>query len=411
MDALLILAGVLLMLAGLVWLVMLAFSTSLLWGWGSLVPPLTLIYVVKHWHTARKAVMVVALGCIPLVVGLTLLASKDAARVAAIFSLNWLKPIEQAPPELAIKLHGELNGQPFAPQQAELIDGVLSLREGQDFFARRELKIRLPHMPKGSVRVDVLPEDEGSLPEVEVSWLLPEQDLPEARRLNKGYTLHLDLQVVPPNKLGGEFHLVLPTQYRTTLSGRLELFTDRLRYRDGQLDASFDSQETLIHIVEDYLQRRFSTRLVQRVALPVVTFPSTRATVDVEARINGKPQSLQLVLEKGDQGWRVEGDRFPVLQVGTSSTADATSPVALSERKASVDRRQRFTLLRLLSSPQQYQNLSMRVTKVSGGSAEGRFDGLASDGSIRLKQQRGGAGQASFSLHPDEISRVELLEP
>ena len=48
MDALLILGGLLLILAGLVWLVMLAFSTSLLWGWGSLIPPVTLIYVLRH---------------------------------------------------------------------------------------------------------------------------------------------------------------------------------------------------------------------------------------------------------------------------------------------------------------------------------------------------------------------------
>ena len=45
MDALLIIGGLLLMLAGLVWLVMRAFATSLLWGWGSLIPPITLLYI------------------------------------------------------------------------------------------------------------------------------------------------------------------------------------------------------------------------------------------------------------------------------------------------------------------------------------------------------------------------------
>ncbi|MNG38330.1 hypothetical protein D3C84_1259980 [compost metagenome] len=53
----------------------------------------------------------------------------------------------------------------------------------------------------------------------------------------------------------------------------------------------------------------------------------------------------------------------------------------------------------------------MRIIKVSGGSAEGRFAGLDSAGRLRLSQQHGGAGQAVFTLHPDEISRVELLEP
>lgn len=415
MDALLILGGLLLILAGLIWLVMLAFGTSLLWGWGSLIPPITLVYVLRHWRTARKAVALAGLGFIPLVVGLTLLASHDPVRLAAILSLDWAKPAYQAPAELDIDLHGELNGQAFAPQHAELIDGVLSLREGQDFFARREVKIRLPQgATKAPIRLDVLPEDSGNLPEVEVSWLLPEQDLPEARRLSKGYTLHLDLQALPPNKLNGDFHLVLPAQYGTTLSGRLELFTDRLRYRDGQLDTAFDSQETLVHVVEDHLQRRFASRLVQVQPIPLVTFPATRVPLTVTARVNGQEQQVELILRKGQSGWQVEGDHYPQLAQSTSAPSKPSSaqvPTPREPSRPTVDRRVRFSLLRLLSNPQQYQNLSMRVFKVSGGAAEGRFAGLDSDGSIRLSQQHGGAGQASFTLHPDEISRVELLEP
>ena len=51
MDALLIIGGLLLMLAGLVWLVMRAFATSLLWGWGSLIAPIRHqlhLYVPSH---------------------------------------------------------------------------------------------------------------------------------------------------------------------------------------------------------------------------------------------------------------------------------------------------------------------------------------------------------------------------
>lgn len=419
MDALLILGGLLLILAGLVWLVMLAFSTSLLWGWGSLIPPITLVYVLRHWRKARKALVLSALGCIPLVVGLVILASQDAARLEAILSLRWLKEAPKPPAELNIRLHGELNGQPFSPQYAELIDNVLTLREGEDFFARREVKIRLPQGASGAVQLDVLPADGGVLPEVEINWLLPEQDLPEARRLGKGYTLHLALQPLPPNKLQGDFHLVLPPSFKTSLSGRLELFSDRLRYRDGRVDTRFDSRETLTHVVDDYLQRRFSTRLVQLAELPEIAFPARRVPLDVEARINGEPQQLALVLEKEELGWRVEGDRYPAL---ATSTAGAFPPAAAQPREAvsktveavrpSLDRRVRFSLPRLQRNPGQYRNLLMRVTRVSGSSVEGRFVGIDSDDSIRLAQQMGaGDGQASFSFKPEEIASIELLEP
>ncbi|WP_262382654.1 hypothetical protein, partial [Acinetobacter guerrae] len=95
--------------------------------------------------------------------------------------------------------------------------GIECLRLGDDMV------FRLPSQPEGDVRLDILPEDPGSKPEVEISWLLPEQELPEARRLSKGYTLHLDLKRTGPNTLAGGFHLVLPPQLRTTLSGDLEL--------------------------------------------------------------------------------------------------------------------------------------------------------------------------------------------
>ena len=63
-------------------------------------------------------------------------------------------------------------------------------------------------------------------------------------------------------------------------------------------------------------------------------------------------------------------------------------------------------------NPEQYRNLSMRVSKAGGGTVEGRFVGVEGDGSISLTQQLGGGGGvASFRFKPDEIARIELLEP
>lgn len=418
MDALLILGGLLLILVGLVWLVMRAFDTSLLWGCGSLLPPLTLFFVLGHWRRARPAVGLAGLGLIPLIVGLTLMANQDAKRLEAIIGLHWLKPEVQAPAELAIDLRGELNGQAFLPQQGELIDGLLSLREGEDFFARREVSIRLATPVEGAVRLDVLPEDSGTLPEVEVSWLLPEQDLPEARRLSRGYTLHLDLQPLPPNKLVGDFHLVLPPQFKTTLSGKVELFTDGLRYRDGAVDLHVDSADTLAYVIEDYLQRRFATRQVRLQPLPPVNLPASTLEVAVEAQIDGQLQQLPILLNKSEaRGWAVEADRFaPLPAVATAPVAEeasAAAPMAETEERVSrpLDRRLRFSMEGLLRSPSRYQNLAMRAVSIRGSSAEGRFQGVDQEGRIVLRQRMSGQGEVSYTLRPEEISRIELLEP
>ncbi len=418
MDALLILGGLLLILVGLVWLIMLAFGTSLLWGLGSLLPPLTLVYVLRYWRTARKAIVLSALGFIPLVVGLTLLASHDAQRLEAILSLDWLKPEAQAPAELVIHLRGELNGQPFSPQQGDFIDGILSLREGQDFFANREISIRLPQPVTGAVRVDVLPQDRGSLPEVQINWLLPEQELPEARRLSHGYTLHLSLKPLAPNKLVGDFHLVLPPQFKTTLSGKIELFSDRLRYVDGKVDTRFDSRDTLAYVIEDYLARRFATRLVQLASLPAVALPATSLELEVDAKINGQPQHLPLRLKKSEsQGWVVQGDYFsplptePVASVGSRQAAEGDARPSPEQASRPLDRRLRFSLQRLQSNPNHYQNLSMRIVTERGSMAEGRFTGINPDGRIVIRRNLSGQGEASFAVQPQEIKTIELLEP
>jgi hypothetical protein len=420
MSALLILGGLLLILAGLVWLVTRAFGTSLLWGWASLLPPLTLLYVLRHWRTARQAVGLSALGLIPLIVGLTLLASQDSQRLAAILSLQWLKAEAQSPADLAIELRGELHGQPFSPQQGELIDGVLSLREGGDFFARREIVIRLVEPVNEVVRLDVLPDDKGPLPEVEVSWLLPEQDLPEARRLVRGYTLHLDLKPLPPNKLLGDFHLVLPAQFKTTLSGKVELFSDGLRYRAGKVDRHVDSADTLAFIINDYLQRRFVTRRVQLSKLPAITLPANRVELQVEAKIKGQLQTVPILLSKNESaGWSVQGDRFASLPKTSRAPAPIASQVSAEAVKEPsrervgrpLDRRVRFSLNALLRNPGRYQNLTMRVSTMRGSNAEGRFQGVDQDGRIVIRQRLKSQGVASYSLSPEEVSRIELLEP
>ena len=418
MSALLILGGLLLILVALVWLVMRAFDTSLLWGCGSLLPPVTVLFTLCHWQRARHAIALLGLGFVPLIVGLTLMANQDMQRLQAIFSLQWLKPEVLAPAELAIELHGELNGQAFTPQQGELINGLLSLREGQDFFARREVSIRLPNPAEGPVRLDVLPDDSGTLPEVEVSWLLPDQDLPEARRFSHGYTLHLDLQPVPPNKMAGELHLVLPPRYKTTLSGKVELFTDGLRYRDGKVDRQIDSTDTLSYVVKDYLQRRFATPAVRLDPLPPAMFPANRLELDVQAQIAGERQQLPILLKKDEvRGWQVDADRFAALP--TPNLAPPTPQAAAEAPKAEnaerstrpVDRRVRFSMEGLLRSPSRYQNLTMRASTLRGSTAEGRFQGIDQAGRIVLRQRMSGSGEASFTLLPEEVQRIELLEP
>lgn len=413
MDTLLILLGLLLILVGYVWLITQAFSRSLFWGISSLVPPLALVFILRRWMHARRAVMLAALGCIPLVVGLTLLATHDSARLEAILRLDWLRPEPVAKPELAIQLRGELNGRPFTPEQAELIDGVLSLREGQDFYARREVQVRLLAPVNGPLRLDVLPDDPGTLPEIEISWLAPGQDLPEAVRLTGGYSLHLDLAPKAPNRMVGTFHLVLPGSMRTTLSGQVELYTDRLRYRDGQVDTRVDSQDTLSYVVRDYLQRRFARRDVELTPLP--RLDTLRPALDVPASfsIAGEPQTLSLTLVKTEsRGWGVKGDKYPRLADNPVPVAAQPAPQLVeltAGQPLAVPESGVISLQRLQAAPERFANRGMRVQTERGRTAEGVFVGLDANGRLVIRHSLSGAGEASYILRPSEVISIELL--
>lgn len=416
MEALLILGGLLLIVAGTVWLVVLAFGTSLLWGIGSLLPPLTLAYVTRHWKTARKAIALFALGFIPLVVGLSLLASRDPERVAAIFSLEWLQPNETSEQRaLSFALRGEVDGRPFNPHTGSLMDGVLTLREGDALFASQEVKIRLGENVRGPVRVDILPQDVDPAPSVEISWLRPEQSLPEARRIESGYTLHLDLRQVSPRKLAGDIHLVLPSHYGTSISGSVELHTEPLRYGDGQLDLTYDSPDTLVHVARDHLQRRFGTQGVEVLSITPVTFPAKALTVVVDSRIDGRPGQYELNLHKTEQGWTVKGDRYPPLSRDADPSLVASTPTANpgSEMMAvpGSGREPLLTLERLLTNPARYEQMRVRAYTERGGAAEGRFLGIDRDGNLAIRRLLKGPGEVIYNLAPADVVLLELLQP
>jgi hypothetical protein len=121
------------------------------------------------------------------------------------------------------------------------------------------------------------------------------------------------------------------------------------------------------------------------------------------------------MLEKLDKrGWQVTADSFPPLPSAIAPpVAQATPAAAVVPERVSrpLDRRVRFSLEGLLRSPSRYQNLSMRVLTERGNTAEGRFQGIDQDGRIILRQRMSGPGEVTYTLLPEEVTRIELLEP
>ena len=310
MDALLILGACCLLLISLFWLALRAFARGAGWGLLCLLPPLTLLYLFRHGREARTPLLLAAVAALPLGIGLLGVAEQDPDRLRSLLSLEWLKPVRD-PWQPDIRLRGSLWGEPFAPVEGDFIEGRLRLSQGAANLDRRELVIHLGEFSGPQLTLDILPQD-AEVPTVELVRRLPGNPLPEALRLERGYSLHLQLRRQAPNRLVGDLHLGLPSAHRTWLSGPIEVFTDGLRYRAGSVDARFDSAHTLQHVIEDYLQRRFPQHRVEAVRLPDIDWHSRPLELRVQARIGNRALTLPLQLLKDEErGWRVAGDRYP----------------------------------------------------------------------------------------------------
>lgn len=420
MAALLILGGFVLIALGLLWLVALAFQVSVLWGVSSLFPPMLLVFVIRCWSVARKAVIFTALGCVPVVAGFTQLSSQQPERVDALLNLSWLQPVAGESAPVHINLHGELYGQPFKPHYGELLDGVLVLREGDDFFAQRELRITLPAQliskDPDTLRLDVLPQDTGVLPDVEIMWLQAQHRLPEARRINRGYTLYLDLHREAPNTLRGGFHLVLPTRFKTSMSGEVQLKTDHLNYVDGKVDRQFDAVSTLEFVLKEYLQRRYRAEQVHIEPFVTPTRLTAPLTIKLTAHTDGlrRTESVRLV-KNNETGWQVAGEQYPqYFAQAKSSSAQAKVSAEQAGSLATtpaVDRRIGFSLQRLLVNPLDYLHLTVHIVTSRGNQVTGRFMGLTAEDTLIISREVQAPGSITFTVLPTEVEQITLLQP
>ena len=456
MDALLLIGGLLLLLASLGWLIAQAYAVSLFWGTGCLLPPGWLLFSIRYWQRARPCVQLAGLALVTMVVGVTMLAHRDPNKLHQLASLQWLHGAPPSAGALHLNVQGEFNGVEFRPEFAELINGVMVFREGDD-LSRRELFLRFASQPKDGLQLNILPADPGPLPVVELSWVTPDTPQPEALRVAQGYTLHVNLKPGRPNRMEGEFHLVLPTEQPTSLSGQVELYTSNLRYLDDvQIDPRFNSRETVEWLILNHLRATARTGEVEFVHLPPLDINRSRLELDMLVRVAGEVQPAALTLiHTEEKGWQIAADRQPLRPViraeptppqlvvaeppgaqvpatagqraappapeapaaaatpaatvpATSASHAARSPVAAISEP--LDRRERFSLQRLLARPQDYRGLRLRVRTERGGIAEGQFIGLTADGRISLRYHIAG-GEASFTLRENEVTRIELLDP
>jgi hypothetical protein len=155
----------------------------------------------------------------PVLLSLALVGLLSAA--SSTSATQWRENLEgvQIPKRQA---EGSIHGQPFTVQDAQLQNGILTIRQGEDFFADLELIIFLfldegEGLEKRSF--DVRREDGFGVPHVHMKYKVEGQDLPETEIFMDSYAMRLQFASVKEGKLTGRIYLSLPDESKSYVAG------------------------------------------------------------------------------------------------------------------------------------------------------------------------------------------------
>ncbi len=120
---------------------------------------------------------------------------------------------------------GKIHGEDFTVENAKINAGILTLRQGEDFFADHEVMIflflREGEKPDGRT-FHVSKENNVSVPHIHMKWKEKNENIPETETFVKDYVMRLELGAREGGKLPGRIYLALPDTLKSFVAGRFD---------------------------------------------------------------------------------------------------------------------------------------------------------------------------------------------
>jgi uncharacterized membrane protein YjgN (DUF898 family)/Tfp pilus assembly protein PilF len=117
---------------------------------------------------------------------------------------------------------GEISGMPFAVDEADIQNGVLSLRQGSDVPAEREFVVSLS-LKKGETaegkRYTVSRVAGSGVPRVQMKWLDEETEAVKTETFSQGYAMRLEFGPLEEGRLSGKIYLCVPDGAKSYVAG------------------------------------------------------------------------------------------------------------------------------------------------------------------------------------------------
>lgn len=274
------------------------------------------------------------------------------------------------------RLTGRLHGETFRYDRVALIDGVLTLSQGEGFLADLEVRVLLGWNPEDiSERRTLIvgPSDEDG-PVVHLSWKPESQDYPETRIFDGGYRMELALAPLDTGQLSGSLVLVMPDSFKSYLTGDFTAHTNHLRYRNGQVDLYFDHEDTLAHVAEEFLRTQFPEGAVSTIEARHVTLRRTENSGQVMAVVelsNGAVQERTVRLEKSDVGWAVVAGSMETRVTSAAKEGGLELVTPSAEKPAEPERAGPEPITQTFPELVAYENQSVVLETIGGRTLEG----------------------------------------
>jgi hypothetical protein len=138
------------------------------------------------------------------------------------------KPVKGDPSGMKIPdtpAGGRIHGESFVSASSKIENGILTIRDGKDFFPDHAVMIFL-FLKEGETAegktYHVTPESGFGSPHIHMKWRPQGKDIPETETFVQKYTMRLEFGKKEGNQLPGRIFLQLPDQLKSTVKGTFQ---------------------------------------------------------------------------------------------------------------------------------------------------------------------------------------------
>ena len=233
--------------------------------------------------------------------------------------------------------YGRYLGHDYRFSQVVFADGMLRFKQ-LDVEEPVEFAIDLHAYDvgeRGSLLLDLTPAST-AFPLVHVMQYNPHSALPHVSSFERGFWLELILDRVSDDRYQGQVVLKIPDGRKGFLAGGFNASTKDLIWEFGEVQRSYDSNDTIEYVAGQYLVNNLGSSLLNVVDYNDTFFQtnleeSTAYTQVTVSMVDGSIHDIDIDMFKNDNQWVVE--RTPVRElVGALQTIRQAPPAAIAPK-------------------------------------------------------------------------------